>query len=646
MSREGNDDSWDTAPRGRGANSSSRAGRRRASRRADDGARADDPYQYGSDGYGGQDDYGSYQYAGPDDHAAPNGYGRDYPADGYPAGSGYADDRYQGGDYQSAGYGRDSYREDAYSGGGYENGSYADDGYRTRGGYADDGYRDGGYADEAHGYHGQDSYPSRDPYATGDVYGSTDPFARPSGPHGVPDGRTSGPYDSPRDRGYGRSDGYGDAAAYGGQDAYGGYDDPYASPGAAYGYGEEYDERNAGYDWRDAGAAREAVDDDGPTRRRRGAAREGGLDAEDSRHDGFFRGFGGGDDDGHRVRRAPKPRRSHAGLIALTVVVVVFLGIAGVGYHFYSQYKARHASYSGPGFGSVLITVKPGDTLDSIGPELVKAQVIAAMDPWASYVQNKGGLQPGKFRLRKHMSPAAAYALLINPKSRVNSTFTIPDGMRLTDILPLMAKDSGLPLSDFQSAIKNTAALGLPAYAHGNPEGYLYPDTYDIAPGETALQMLKQAVHQFNTEAASLHLVASAEAVQFTPAQVIIGASLLEAEVGPRYFGLAARVIDNRLNQGMTLGLDATIAYVLNKHTDKLTQTDLQVNSPYNTRLHTGLPPGPIDSPDAAAIQAFLHPPHNAYLYFVTVDKNGTTLFTSNYSQFLTWSNEAKKNGV
>jgi UPF0755 protein len=603
MSRDGYE-GWDSPARGRDTDSGPRSHRRRGSGYGDDRRQADD--EYGSDGYAGQSDYGSHRYG------AAEGYGTD----------GYGAD-YQGGYGQAQHAADDGYAAQGYDGSGYANGN--------GGGYASDGYG-GGYGE------GQETYASRDPYATGD-YGSADPYGgsdpRASGPHslGDPYSRGGDPYDT-GGGGYG-SDGYG----HGGQD-------PYAGPvGAGYergGYGEQDN-----YLWRDP---QDAGDDPGLTRRRR-ASREGEFDAEDPRHDGFFRGFGRDDDMGGRARsqtksRPPKQRKSRAGLVALFIVLAIFAGVGYTGYHYYSLYKARHATYSGSGYGSALILVQPGDTLDGISSQLLDKHVIAAIDPWASYVANKSGLHPGKYRIHIHMSPAAAYAALVNPKNLINSKVTIPDGMRYSKILPLLAKESGIPLSQFETAIKDTAALGLPVYANGNPEGYLYPDTYDIAPGETALQILQAAVKQFNYEATTLHLTAAAQAVGFTPAKVITGASLLEAEVGPQYYGQVARVIDNRLNQGMNLGLDSTIAYATGHYIYALTESDLNFASPYNTRLHAGLPPGPIDSPDLAAIQAFLHPPHGTWLYFVTVDKKGTTEFTDSYSQFQIWSNQAKQNGV
>ena len=106
---------------------------------------------------------------------------------------------------------------------------------------------------------------------------------------------------------------------------------------------------------------------------------------------------------------------------------------------------------------------------------------------------------------------------------------------------------------------------------------------------------------------------------------MIIEASLLEAEVPPQYYAKVARVIDNRLNQcpPWDLGLDSTVAYAVNKYIYNLTQSDLNVELAVQHDQAPGLPPGPIDSPDAAAIQAVLHPAHGDWLYFVTVNKQG-----------------------
>ena len=121
--------------------------------------------------------------------------------------------------------------------------------------------------------------------------------------------------------------------------------------------------------------------------------------------------------------------------------------------------------------------------------------------------------------------------------------------------------------------------------------------------------MLQAMVARFNQEAATIDLPAAAQAAHLTPGQVITVASIMEAEAGnPKYYRQVAEVIYNRLNLGMKLGLDSTVNYALHRFGVHLTVSQLHVNSPYNTFIHTGLPPGPIDSPGDAAIEAALHP--------------------------------------
>jgi UPF0755 protein len=246
------------------------------------------------------------------------------------------------------------------------------------------------------------------------------------------------------------------------------------------------------------------------------------------------------------------------------------------------------------------------------------------------------------------MNATLAWNLLVNPSSRIQTEVVVPPGLRATSLLKLMAKDSGKPLSQFQQAYQDTAALGLPSFANGNPEGYFYPATYDFPPGTTPAQMLHAMVAMFIQQTNSIGLAASAKKAQFTVEQVITEASLLEAEVDPRDYGKAARVIDNRLNHlpaPIPLQLDSTVLYALHITGFSLTKSQLAVKSPYNTFLHAGLPPGPIDSPGVNAINAVLHPPHGNWIYFVTIDpKTGLTKFTNSAAQFNIWVAQSNKN--
>ena len=645
------------------------------------------------DGYGQGGPYRDPRHSGPGyfDAGSP-GAGRaasDYPG-GSTRGYGAAGDYRTGPEYGPGG---------AYGAGG-QRGPDALNGHRD-GAYPADGYRDASYGPGGptrpavpDPFAPKAPFPAQDdPYGPPDPYGPADPYLPGSGGHTNPRGqvppRAHDGYDDDttlgRGRratgGYGAADGYGGPGNYGGPDPYGGpagyetgdqyagrdgrgqrgasqpgYDSPagYEQPAAAA-FGGGYDDHDYGaaarggdrddrYDWPGA------VDDSGVTRRRERDP-EDELDPDSARHNGFFRGFGAAEDEfGHRPKRR---RRSRAGMVALVVLVLFLGGLVGGGAYAYHWYSGRHADWTGSkGYGTVLITVPAGAiACGSLETTLVSKGVVASASAFCTVAKASSQanlLQPGTFRLHKHMGAALAWKLLISPKARVQTTVAIPDGMRASKVIALLAAKTGIPLSQFQSALNNTAALGLPSWANRNPEGFLWPATYDFQPGTSALAMLQTMVKQFNTEIAGLNLAAKAKAAKFTEYQVIIQASLLEGEVPPKYYAQVARVIDNRLNQSppWDLGLDSTVAYAVNKYIYNLTQSDLNVNSPYNTTKHAGLPPGPIDSPDVAAIQAVLHPAQGDWLYFITVNKQGQTMFTSSSSQFTIWDQEAKRNGI
>ncbi len=245
------------------------------------------------------------------------------------------------------------------------------------------------------------------------------------------------------------------------------------------------------------------------------------------------------------------------------------------------------------------------------------------------------------------MNAALAFQLLLNPKARIQATAAIPEGLRESQIVATLGKDTRYKQVAYMEALRNPKVLGLPSFANGHPEGYLFPATYQIQPGMTALQILQGMVQRFRQEAQSVNLPVAAKAAGVSESHIIIVASLIQAEGGRLSdFPKIARVIYNRLNSGMKLQLDSTVFYALGKYGIQATTADLSTKSPYNTYLHTGLPPGPIDSPGDAAIRAALHPvgPHN-WLYFVTVDPlKHITRFTASVTQFQQFQAELANN--
>lgn len=295
----------------------------------------------------------------------------------------------------------------------------------------------------------------------------------------------------------------------------------------------------------------------------------------------------------------------------------------------------RYANdYPGPGGNDVVVTIGKGATVNGIGHALVKAGVVKSVKAFTSAASDSGDatkFQAGEYRLKTQIPGATAVAMLLDPKNKVVRQVTIPEGMRVSDVLSLISQKTGIKMSDLTKEAANTKDLGLPAWATNPnvPEGFLFPNTYQYDSSPTAAELLTTMTKQFAAESASLQLEAKAKALGYTPLQVLIVASIVQAEVPPKYQAQVAGVIYNRLKAGGPLGLDTSVYYAVNKpNTATLTPADFKSNSPYNTYTHDGLMPGPIDSPGASAISAALNPASTDAMYFVTVNlKTGETKF-------------------
>lgn len=349
-----------------------------------------------------------------------------------------------------------------------------------------------------------------------------------------------------------------------------------------------------------------------------------------------------------RVRRkpsAPKTRRSGAFPFVVMGMVALFFFSLVAGF-----LAPRYLSdppvpdYSGEGTGSVTIVINPGDTLYDIGLELTANGVTASSEAFtraAAKDDTATGLQPGTYQLRQEMSGASALVLLQDPAAKVVSGFTIPEGARMTKVFKIASDATGIPIEDFQAAASNPAELGLPAYANGNPEGFLYPARYEFQPDSTALGLLQQMVGKFNEVATAINLEAEAEKQGRSPYDVVITASLVEAEGGAEDFGKVARVVLNRLNQGMPLQFDSTSNYASDSSNIELTDEQKNDDNPYNTYMISGLPPTPINQPGEAALKASLFPEEGNWIYFVSVNPDKKiTKFTDNYEVFLGYVDE------
>jgi UPF0755 protein len=354
-----------------------------------------------------------------------------------------------------------------------------------------------------------------------------------------------------------------------------------------------------------------------------------------------------------RERPSRRPPRRLPRIVGVLVVLVVLAVLAATAAYGVGQVRSHFGSapdYAGAGTGSAVVQVKPGDTASDIALALIAKQVVkssAAFRDAAANNPDSRSLQPGFYQLRQHMSAAAALTLLLDPAARVLGRVTIPEGSTVNQTLALIAKNTKIPLAELKQAAANPAALGLPAYARGHLEGFLFPATYEVQPGTSAVEALQMMVQRFAEAATSTGLVAGAQALGLTPYDVVISASLIEREsrLADEY-PKVARVVYNRLKKNMTLGIDAAILYGLGRTSGGLTQSDLARDTPYNNRVHTGLPPTAIASPGEVALQAALQPAQGDWLYYVLADKSGRQLFTADYNVFLRQKAKSQAEGV
>jgi uncharacterized YceG family protein len=319
-------------------------------------------------------------------------------------------------------------------------------------------------------------------------------------------------------------------------------------------------------------------------------------------------------------------RRSLAVLLSLLVLGGLVVGIVVGGEKLWTIINPSSADFTGEGTGTVEVRIGRGDTLSDIARTLVDGGVIASVGPFVDAAEADPaatGIQPGVYRMRAEMSGQAAVDLLLDPATRMLTRVTLPEGLTVKATLAKLAEASGRPLPELEAAAANPAALGLPAYAGGTLEGFLFPATYDFEPGTTPTDMLSQMVDR------AVHAFDDLQIPEADRLTVLTKASLVQAEAStPEDMAKVARVLENRLADGMPLQLDTTVNYANGKSGITTTSADRANPSPYNTYVHPGLPPGAINNPGEQALRAVLDPAEGEWRFFVVVDPDtGETRF-------------------
>jgi UPF0755 protein len=321
---------------------------------------------------------------------------------------------------------------------------------------------------------------------------------------------------------------------------------------------------------------------------------------------------------------------------AKAIIGAIVVGIVGYFALSYFGYIGGD-DYHGSGFGSVEVIIPEGATGDQVGETLEKAGVVKSAQSFYQQLlgdDRANSIQPGTFRLHRHMSSDAALDALLDRSNRIEINVVVPEGSRVGQIVEAITKSTDLSEKDVEDALADGDAIGLPDAAEGNPEGYLFPATYTVDDGMTAVQLIRQMVDQTKKVEQELNISERASSLGFSEEQVITVASILEYEARrDEDYPKVARVLYNRLDEDIPLQLDSTVSYVSKRKGDVwTTEAERADPSEYNTYQHIGLPPGPIGSPGRKTIEAALNPAEGDWLYFLA-DKKGVTHFSETYEE-------------
>jgi uncharacterized YceG family protein len=277
--------------------------------------------------------------------------------------------------------------------------------------------------------------------------------------------------------------------------------------------------------------------------------------------------------------------------------------------------------FHGDGSGKVQVTIPKGSSVSEVGDLLEKKGVISDSTFFQLRVTLEGkrsDLYAGPFTLAHDMSYGSAIDELSQAPVKRVTTVTIPEGYSRPQAAELVEED-GVPGSYTKATVKskylNPAAYG--GKGAKNLEGFLFPDTFELKPKAPVADLVQLQLEDFKRKIKRVNMK-YAKSKNLTVFDVVTIASMVEREAGvAKQRGDVASVIYNRLHEGMPLGIDATTRFATGNYTKPLTESELAVDSPYNTRTNVGLPPGPINSPGLAAIKAAAHPPKTQFLFYV-----------------------------
>ena len=350
------------------------------------------------------------------------------------------------------------------------------------------------------------------------------------------------------------------------------------------------------------------------------------------------------------------------------LVASILLIIGAVVYIAFARSNSSGGDFNGAGNGvEQVIEIPEGASLTAMGPALTEKGIVRsdkAFQNAAMTNPDADNIQPGFYRLQEKMSSEEAVAALLDPANKIDM-LKIPGGLTLMDV-KVVGGDTRFGIYSNISSVScgsdgenkgcvkvqelhdvaanaDPASLGVPEWAlervnehKGDPkrlEGLIAPGEYIVDPSADAQMILTDLITRSADKYNSTDIIGRAQAVGLSPYDLLTAASLVEREAPEGEFDKVARVILNRLKEPMRLEFDSTVNYGLESVELATGDSDREKVTPWNTYAMDGLPKTPIASPSEEAIQAMEHPAEGEWLFFVTVDDKGTTVFSNTFEE-------------
>ena len=307
----------------------------------------------------------------------------------------------------------------------------------------------------------------------------------------------------------------------------------------------------------------------------------------------------------------------------LAVLLALTIGAAWLG-------AALYVPFQGFPRGGIFVDIPRGTATRSVARILAEKGVVrsrVAFEMLCRWSRRAGrrSLQAGEYFFEHPMNSFEVFQVLAEGRVYLH-TVTVPEGLTLFEIAALMEKERLCHREAFLAAARDPSPIRDLARGAQNLEGFLYPATYQFPRRITPQEIVGTMVRRFREVWISFP-VRGQNPQGLSPAEVVTLASLVERETAvPDERPIIAGVLFNRLRRGLPLQCDPTVIYALrlaNKYDGSLHKDDLDFDSPYNTYLYRGLPPGPIANPGQASLRAALSPPKVDYLYFVSNTQGG-----------------------